>query len=73
MNRLHLSIGGMGCGACIRNVAGLLSGIEGVSVEKVEVGRATVLLDPARTSVDDVTKTVEEGGYPVRDARATNA
>ena len=73
MNRLHLSIGGMGCGGCVKTVTGLLSRIDGVKVEKVEVGRASVLLDSARVSVDMVRKALEEDGYEVPDIHAAQA
>lgn len=38
-------IDGMHCGGCVRRVTGALSGVDGVSDVKVEVGTATFVTD----------------------------
>ena len=39
---LNLAIEGMHCGACVRRVTTALQGVEGVTVNAVEVGSAKV-------------------------------
>ncbi len=63
MERLNLTIDGMSCGHCVAAVSRALTNMEGVSIERVDVGAATVTYDPARTSPDDIIDAVNDEGY----------
>ena len=63
MDRLAMNISGMSCGHCVRAVTKALQSIEGVSVEQVGVGRATVSYDPGATSRAGIARVLEGEGY----------
>ncbi len=58
-----LTIDGMTCDHCVRAVAEALEGIDGVEVENVAIGSATIRRDEARASRDGITAALEEEGY----------
>jgi mercuric ion binding protein len=64
--RVTLALRGMTCGHCVAAVRKSLSGLPGV--EEVEVSleppRAKVSYDPAKTTLEAMTKATEEEGYP---------
>ncbi|WP_031495080.1 heavy-metal-associated domain-containing protein [Bryobacter aggregatus] len=62
MEKTELKIDGMHCGACVRRVTALLSGVDGVKVEHVEVGKAVVSGD---APVSALVSAVESGGFTV--------
>lgn len=55
----------MSCSHCVHAVRQALAGIEGVDVESVEIGSATVHYDDARASRDALVAAIEEEGYRV--------
>lgn len=63
MERLHLTIEGMSCEHCVRAVRGRLERTDGVKVDDVNIGSATVDYDPAKTSVDDIEEAIADEGY----------
>ncbi|MGI9089671.1 MAG: heavy-metal-associated domain-containing protein [Gemmatimonadaceae bacterium] len=63
MERLTLNISGMTCGHCVGRVTTALKSVDGVKVENVNVGSATVSYDPAATSPTKITDAVENVGY----------
>ena len=65
MDHLELKIDGMTCGHCVSAVTKALKGMEGVNLEQVSVGSATVSYDPEVTSEERITGTVEDQGYAV--------
>ena len=65
MDRITMRIDGMTCGHCVSQVTKALEGLEGVRVEGVKVGAATVAYDPAATSEARIEQAVEEQGYAV--------
>ena len=65
MDRVKLTITGMSCGHCVSAVDKALKRMEGVEVEQVAIGSATVSYDPATTSTDKITKAIEDEGYTV--------
>ena len=65
MVSMKIEIEGMSCGHCVGAVQRALGEVDGVIVEEVTVGSATVTYDPAKTSVDAVSKAVEKAGYAV--------
>ena len=68
MDRIKLKIEGMSCGHCVSAVDRALRSVDGVNVEQVAVGSATVSYDPATTSADRITKAIENEGYTVAGA-----
>jgi len=65
MTQLTMKISGMSCGHCVGAVKKALQGVEGVAVDEVVIGSATVSYDPAATSADTIKRAVEDEGYPV--------
>jgi copper chaperone len=65
MERLRLTIEGMSCGHCVRAVTKALEGIEGLKIQGVEVGSATVEHDPASVPPEEVASAVEQAGFAV--------
>ena len=64
MERLQLSVDGMGCGGCVKKVRQALSEVPGVVVEDVTVGKAVVSLDPATSSEAAVIAALGRKNYP---------
>jgi copper chaperone len=62
-NIVKLSIEGMHCDGCVRRVTNALSAFEGVRVESVEVGAATVAVDPAHASPEQIASAVDRIGF----------
>ncbi|HEU4631607.1 MAG TPA: cation transporter [Gemmatimonadaceae bacterium] len=63
MERLRLDIGGMSCQHCVAAVTKALRDLPGVAVDRVEIGRAEVAYDPARTSPQAIADAVNDEGY----------
>ena len=63
MERLNLTIEGMTCEHCVRAVRGRLEQTEGVKVDDVTIGSATVEYDPAKTNVDVIEDAIADEGY----------
>ena len=61
---MNIAIQGMHCQACVRRVEKALSSVEGASVEKVEIGSAAVVAEPAREQA--VLDAVRKAGYEAR-------
>lgn len=64
---VELEISGMSCGGCVRGVTAALSGVAGVSVQQVVVGKAVIA-----ASSDDVVSgavaAISAAGFQVRNA-----
>lgn len=65
MDRIKLKIDGMSCGHCVSAVDKALKAVDGVQVEQVAIGSATVSYDPATTSSEQITQAIEDEGYTV--------
>ena len=65
MDRVTMKIEGMSCGHCVSAVQNALKGVEGVQVEQVRVGTATVSYDPATVSERRIAEAIEDEGYTV--------
>ncbi|HLU26371.1 MAG TPA: cation transporter [Longimicrobiales bacterium] len=65
MERVTIAIQDMSCGHCVKAVEQALGEIDGVQVEGVQIGSATILVDPARVSRDRIVSAIEEAGYRV--------
>lgn len=68
MDRMTMKIDGMSCGHCVSAVGKALAGLEGVQVEEVKVGTATIAFDPSATSESRITQAIEDEGYTVLSA-----
>lgn len=64
MQKLVLHIEGMSCGHCLNAVNQALSGVPGVQIENVRIGRAEVVVPDASVS-DTLVEAVESAGYNV--------
>jgi copper chaperone CopZ len=62
-NSIHLSIEGMHCGACVRRVTDALTALQGVHVDSVEVGSATVGFDPSTVTPSQIEAAVDHVGF----------
>ena len=60
-------IDGMSCGGCVRGVSGVLRALPGVHVDEVYIGRATVRMDPAKTTQDQLIRALADAGYRARE------
>jgi copper chaperone CopZ len=69
MERMTLAIDGMSCEHCVRAVRQALEGVQGVQVEEVAIGRATVQYDPSRVSREAIADAVADEGYTVVEQR----
>lgn len=65
----ELIIEGMSCGHCVMAVKKQLSRIEGVSVERVDVGSAQLSYDDGSITVAVLAAAVEEAGFRLREVR----
>jgi copper chaperone CopZ len=65
-----MEIDGMSCGHCVASVKKALDAVAGTTVERVEVGAASVAYDPAITSPAAIESAVRDAGYEVSASRA---
>lgn len=65
MEKVTLGIEGMTCGHCVASVKRALEGVQGVKVEQVAIGKATVEYDAAVASPEAIRDAVEDEGYTV--------
>jgi len=63
--KVELSISGMSCGHCVRAVEEALAGVDQVTVESVEIGRAVVEAPDDADTGDRLKSAVREEGYDV--------
>ncbi|MDQ6831290.1 MAG: cation transporter [Gemmatimonadota bacterium] len=70
MERLELKIDGMSCGHCVAAVTKALKAADGVRVDSVEVGSATLTYDPAATTPSAIAKAIAAAGYVAAPAAA---
>ena len=68
METMTMRIGGMSCGHCVKAVRDALAEVPGVQVERVNVGSATVRIDPAVTAREQVAGAVRDAGYEPAEA-----
>ena len=65
MTTLTLHINGMTCGHCVAAVTRALTAVNGVTVDTVNLGTATVHFDPTATTPTAITNAVQDEGYAV--------
>ncbi|MFT4603615.1 MAG: copper chaperone [Rhodothermales bacterium] len=64
----ELIIEGMSCNHCVRGVKEVLGAIEAVTVDEVEIGRASIQADD--TGLAKARAAIEEDGYTVVETRS---
>ncbi len=72
MERVAIGISGMSCGHCVTAVQKALAAVPGVVVESVQIGTATVLIDPATGSLSAAESAIDAAGYDVVKGRVLN-
>ncbi len=63
MHSVTIRIDGMSCGHCVAGVTRALGRLDGVRVERVEVGSARVAYDPDRMTPDRIAGAIAEAGF----------
>ena len=63
MEQTTIAIQGMSCGHCVASVKGALGRLDGVEVQEVKVGSATVAYDPAAVTPERITQAIADEGY----------
>lgn len=63
MEHLNLKIDGMSCGHCVARVEKTLKKLDGVTVNRVDVGSADVFYDPAQSSFAKIREALDDAGY----------
>lgn len=64
------TISGMSCGGCVNSVTRVLRSVPGLEPVHVEVGKATVRIDPNRADVEAAKAAIERAGFRVVEERA---
>jgi copper chaperone len=62
---MTLKIEGMSCGHCVAAVDRALKALDGVEVEQVTIGSASLRYDPNTTSQSQITDAIQDEGYLV--------
>ncbi len=68
MTQLTMQISGMSCGHCVGAVTKALQNVNGVAVNTVAIGSATISYDATKTSAEQIKDAVEDEGYAVTSA-----
>jgi copper chaperone CopZ len=63
MEHLNLKIDGMSCGHCVARVEKTLKKLDGVNVNRVDVGSADILYDPVKTPFAKIREALDDAGY----------
>ena len=59
------TITGMSCGGCVNSVTRVLKAVPGIEPITVEVGSATVRIDPAQATAAQAKAAIEKAGFSV--------
>lgn len=65
MEHAKLKIEGMSCGHCVSTVESALRTVDGVEVENVAVGSASLEYNPATTDMEKIRAAVSDAGFQV--------
>ncbi len=65
MKTVQLSIQGMTCGHCVLSLKKELSKIAGLTINTVEIGKASLDIDETKVTEKILQHAVEEAGYSV--------
>lgn len=69
MTQATFDISGMSCGHCVKAVDKALQQTEGVTVQQVAIGSATVEFDAARIDAATIAQIIDDAGYQVTATR----
>ena len=69
MEALTLKITGMSCGHCVGQITKVLTRLDGVQVQNVQVGEASVTYDPRTIVPSEIIQAVKERGYDAQMVR----
>ncbi len=72
MEKVNISISGMSCGHCVTAVQKALAAVPGVVVESVQIGSATVVIDPETGSLAKAESAIDAAGFDVVKGRVLN-
>ena len=64
MEKTTLKIEGMSCGHCVGSVKKALASVDGLTIQNVGVGSATVEYDESRVTPTQIADAVSAAGYP---------
>jgi copper ion binding protein len=67
MEKVTLKVDGMSCGHCVKAVEKALRSVDGVSLEQLAIGSATVSFDPTRTTLGALIDAVSDAGYEAQE------
>lgn len=65
MTSIELSIQGMNCGHCVKAVQSAIASQSGIAASDVKIGSASVSFDESTTSLEQISKAIEEEGFKV--------
>ena len=63
MEQSTFNISGMSCGHCLGQVTRVLSSLDGVRVDQVKFGEATVGYEPKQITPAEIAEAINEAGY----------
>lgn len=63
MRERELIIRGMSCGHCVMAVRNELEKVDGLTVERVEIGRAVIRYDDSKIDDRKLAEVIDEAGY----------
>lgn len=63
---VSLTIEGMSCGHCVAAVKNALQAVPGITVQHVDIGAATIVVDEASALPDAALAAVREAGYEAK-------
>jgi copper chaperone len=63
MKSHEIIIQGMNCGHCVMHVKQALSGVAGIEIEDVQIGKARVNYDETKITKDILSTKIDEAGY----------
>ena len=66
MKTVEIAIDGMHCNGCVTRATDAIKKVAGATPEKVEIGKARVQLDEAKTSPELVVAALERLGFDAR-------
>ena len=67
MDSIHLTVGGMTCGNCVKHVEKAINSIAGVKGVEVDLASGSVKVDgDIAQKVTEIIAVLEEGGYPAK-------
>lgn len=72
MASVTIKINGMSCGHCVAAVKKALASVQGVTVEGVQIGSATIAIDPAVGTLAAAETAIDAAGYDVVKGRVLN-